>query len=96
MPRASTRNTRPDAAAQFQTRGYIVSEEDDLALLDIANALDAVSMLCEERKDDVPEMTRAMWGGLFRTFSRQVKAIHDQASYANDAMARRRDLDLNI
>lgn len=82
---------KPDFSAQFRTRGYIISEDNDFALRDVANALEAVGMLCEERQDDVPEMSRAMWGGLFRTFSRQVKAIHDQAAFANEAMARKRD-----
>lgn len=81
---------KPDSAAQFRTHGYIISEDADFALRDVANALDAIGMLCEERQDDVPEMSPAMWGGLFRTFSRQVKAIHDQAAFANEAMARKR------
>lgn len=90
MARASTRNTRPDAAAQFRTRGYVISEDADFALNDVAQALNAIASLCEEREGDVPEISKKEWGGLFRTFSRQVAAIHDEAAFANDAMARHR------
>ena len=85
------RTATPDATAQFKTRGYVITEDNDSAMLDAANALDAIATLCEERTGDVPEMSPAMWGGLFRTFSRQMKAVHDEAGFANEALARKRN-----
>jgi len=90
MVRAASSNSRPNPADQFQTHGYIVSEESDLALRDLGAAMDAIAMLCEDRKDDVPEMSPQMWGGLFRTLARQAKAIHNGAAFTHDATARAR------
>lgn len=81
---------KPDQAAQFHARGYVVSEDSDFALTDIARGLDALAQLCEERIDDMPEIPPANWGGLLRTFSRQAKAIGESAAFTNDAIARKR------
>lgn len=85
------RTAKPDVAAQFRTRGYVITEDADLALKDLSEGLDAIATLVEERQGDVPEMSREMWAGLIRTFSRQAKSIRGEASYANEAMARTRD-----
>ncbi len=77
---------------QSEHRGYIISEDADFALKDIANGLDAIATLCEEREGDVPEMSPQMWGGLLRTFSRQAKAIYEGSAFANRALARPRDM----
>ena len=87
---ASTRTaTRNSPNAEAQMRGYLLSEDSQLALRDLGLALESVAELCEQRTDDVPELSAAMWGGLFRTFSRQAQAIHDGADFSNMALVRR-------
>lgn len=80
------------AAAEVPARGYIVTEDNDLALADLAGGLNAIAMLTEERPDDMPEIPKSDWAGLLRTFARQASAIRDGALFANKAMARPRHL----
>lgn len=82
---------KPDQTAQFRARGYVLSEDSDLALRDIARGLDALAQLCEDRSDDMPEIPPGNWGALLRTFSRQAQSIGEGAAWTNDAMARKRD-----
>ena len=89
---STTAPASPVAASQFKTRGYIITEDNDLALKDLGQALDAVATLCDERQDDLPEIPGEMWGALFRTFARQAQAIHRDAAFSNSAMAAPRDL----
>ena len=84
------RTATPDATAQFEIRGYVLSENAEAALSDVAGGLMALSLLCEERQDDMPEIAPAQWGGLLRVFSRQVQAVTDEAPFANKALARKR------
>lgn len=89
---ARFQNAREKAkAAEFATRGYVITEDNDLALKDLALALDAVGEITEGGAE-LPEVTAASWGALFRTFARQAKAIHETAAFANEAMARPRGL----
>lgn len=75
-----------------QMRGFIITEETEFALKDVANGLDAVAMLTEERSGDTPEIPPENWAGLLRVFSRQVQGALDSAGFANNAMARPREL----
>nr|DAI68403.1 MAG TPA: hypothetical protein [Caudoviricetes sp.] len=83
--------TAPNPAAQFQARGYIIDEAGDLALRDVAEGLDGIALLCEERSDDLPELTKQQLAGIFRTFSRMVTTITSEAGFVNQALARPRD-----
>jgi len=85
--------TRPDAAAQFRVRGYVLSENDEFALRDLANGLDAIASLCDERTGDMPELPPSHWAGLLRTFSRTATRIAISAPFANNAMAQAREDD---
>lgn len=80
------------AASESETRGYVITEDADFALKDVALGLDALAMLCEDRTGDMPDIPPDHWGGLLRTFSRQAKAIYDHATWANKAAVRPRDL----
>ena len=84
------RTATPNAAAQFETRGYVVSEEADFALRDMAEALDGIALLCEERTDDMPELTKRQWAGILRTFGRQVQTIRADAGFTQKAMCEMR------
>ena len=79
------------AEAETEQRGYVITEDNDLALKDLALALDAVGEIIENG-GNMPELPEGHWGALFRTFGRQAKAIHAEALFANHAMARPRDL----
>lgn len=92
MEPAARKPSAKREADQFETRGYIITEDADLALKDVALGLDALASLCEERTGDMPEIPPSQWAGLIRTFSRQAKAIYDDAAFANRASATKRDL----
>jgi hypothetical protein len=81
--------TAAHKAAEAATRGYVISEDNDLALKDLSLALYAVGEIIEQG-GDLPELPEANWGALFRTFARQAEAIHTDALFANQAMARPR------
>lgn len=89
--RTAGNQTRPNPAAQFETHGYIIDEEGDWALRDVANDLLGIATLIEDRQEaDVPEMTKQQWSGMLRTFSRTVKFVTDEAAFTNRATARKR------
>lgn len=79
MVQATVKNNAERPANQFETRGYVLSEDADFALTDRAKAFDAIAQLCEDRTGDMPEIPPANWAGLLRTFSRQANAIHHGA-----------------
>lgn len=78
-------------AAEIEIRGYVISEDNDHALKDLALALHAVGDLIEAG-GEMHEIPESDLGALFRTFARQVKAIHEAAPFANRAMARPRSI----
>lgn len=89
---ARFQNARENAkAAETATRGYVISEDNDYALKDLALALYSMGEIIEGC-GELPELPEANWGALFRTFGRQAKAIHETAAFANSAMARPRGL----
>jgi len=83
--------TTPNPAAQFETRGYIIDEDSDWALRDVASGLSAIAALAVARDIALAELSGAQWGGLLRTFSRQVQSITNEAAFTNQATARKRD-----
>lgn len=83
--------TAAHKAAEIETRGYVISEDSDHALKDLALALNAVGDLIEAG-GELHEVPEGHLGALFRTFARQVKAIHETAPFANRAMARPRSI----
>lgn len=84
------RTTTPNAATQFKARGYLIGEDAEMALRDVANGLDALAQLCEDRGGYMPEIPPAHWAGLLRTFSRQTDTIRTGAGFANEAMCEKR------
>lgn len=75
--------TKPDADAQL--RGYLLSEDEAWALLDLGNALDGLALMVDETPDG-PELAPCHWSGLLRTFSRQARAIHGGAGFVHKAI----------
>lgn len=90
----ASRNAQIGETAAIEMGGYLITEDNDLALKDLSNALEAVATLCDEGGNMLPDMPGEMWAGLLRTFARQATAIHHEAAFANHATARPR-ADLN-
>ncbi|MGK2285084.1 hypothetical protein [Pedomonas sp. V897] len=92
MEQAGKKPSAKREADQFETRGYIITEDADLALKDVAQGLSAIAQIMDEHGANVVDLTGADFAAIFRTFSRQAKAIYDDAAFANKVVARSRDL----
>lgn len=83
--------SKPDISAQFRTRGYIINEDNDFALGEIATAMIAMGSICEAAGHTMPELNGFDYAAIFRSFGRQIQHIHDAAPFTGEAMARKRD-----
>lgn len=63
---------------------FLISEDSELALRDLAEGLSAIAILCEEREGDMPEVPGDKWAGLLRTFSRKAAGISSRATFECD------------
>lgn len=84
-------NPETNAVAQTK-RGYIIDEDDDYALQDLARAMGAVAMMLDDRENDMMELTGGDLASLLRIFGRCAQNIHDKADFANQANVKPRHL----
>lgn len=68
--------------------GYVVGENEQFALRDLARAMSAVGSMCDEMVHGMSEIPQEQMGSLFRVFARQVNAALDVAPFTWDAPAR--------
>ena len=90
MEQADSANTQKPEKTQSIRDGYIIGEDKDFALLEIARGLDAVAQLCEDREGDLPEIPPVNLAALLRVFGRAAQEIYDSAGWTKEAMARSR------
>lgn len=83
---SETASQNQTAKPESKKDGYIINEDKDFALLEIARGLDAVAQLCEDREGDLPEIPPVNLAALLRVFGRAAQDIHDNAGWAKDAM----------
>lgn len=69
---ADTRNTRPNAAAQFHAKGYVLSEDKEYGLRDLFTAMEFVgdALQSDGLNGDNFEIFGEPAGALLRTFAR--------------------------
>lgn len=92
MAQAKTVPTPAPSSDQIEARGFVISEDADMALKDVATGLSALALLFDENPHSLPELNGADYAAIFRTFARQAQQVHDDSLFANQAMARPRDV----
>lgn len=75
-----------------QHRGYIIDDQGDLALDDVARGLDVIAFLCDQNHNLDAEITTERIGCVLRVFSRATEHIRNEAAWTNSAMATPRNL----
>ncbi|MCB5423973.1 hypothetical protein H0274_01770 [Altererythrobacter sp. CC-YST694] len=92
MPQAGRQNTGKSVAVQISARGYVVDEDQDLALKDASTALMALALICDEAGDRFAELDGGDFAAIFRTFGRQIEQVRASAPYTLKCDARPREL----
>ncbi|SFG08786.1 hypothetical protein SAMN05518801_10755 [Novosphingobium sp. CF614] len=95
MPRAATDNTRPDAATQFKTRGYVLSENAEMVLKDLFAAMEATAFAYDMDQGGTAnfDLSGDQVAAVLRSYSyaRLGKQVLSGTPFANEAMAHKRD-----
>lgn len=73
-----------------ERRGYVISEESEMALRDLGAAMHAVAQMLDETGSDQPDLCGSDYAALLRTFGRQAQSIGHDAAFANRAMVQAR------
>ena len=80
------------AAAEIETRGYLIGEADDFLLADVSRGLKAVALMASEHRDTLPDLNGEDWGSVLRVFAASLDNIHKGSLFANSARARPRSV----
>lgn len=99
---ADTRNTssqhksKPNAIAQFRTRGYILSEDAEMILRDLFLAMEATAFAYDMDQGGAAQnfdLTGDQVAAVLRTWARLGRQVVIGAPFANEALARHRNID---
>jgi hypothetical protein len=94
MAQASVNNSRPDAAAQFSTRGYVLNEDANMILTDMFKAMEATAFAYDMDSGGSAlnfDLSGDQVASVLRSFARLGRSILLTAPWADTAMARARD-----
>lgn len=94
MAQAGNQTNRRDAAAQFTTRGYVLSEDAEMTLKDIFAAMDATAFAYDMDRGGTAnfDLTGDQVAAVLRCWARLGKQVINGAPFANEAMAHPRDM----
>lgn len=90
---AKTANKAPDAAAQFKTRGYVISEDQEYALRDMFTAMEATAFAHDMDTAGANlnyDLTGDQVAAMLRSFARLGRSLLSNAPFTNSATARPR------
>lgn len=93
MAQAADSDTRPDAAAQFKTRGYVLSEDSEYILRDLFAAMEATAYAYDMDEGGAGQnfdLTGDQVAAVLRTWARVGRQVLSGAPFAFEAMARQR------
>lgn len=88
---ADAPDTRPDPAAQFRMRGYVVGEEDYMILADLFAAMDATAFAYDMDQGGTGnfDLSGDQVAALLRSFVRLGRGVLTGAAFADGMMAGR-------
>jgi len=87
MAQASRKTTRPSASAQFETSGYVLTEDEFVHLRDLFAAMDAVAFAYDQPGPANYDLTGDMVAALIRSWSRHGVALLTSTPFTSRASA---------
>lgn len=94
MAQADRKTTRPNPAAQFKTRGYVISEDGEMFLKDLFAGMEAAAFAYDMDQGGGAQnfdLTGDQVAALLRSFARLGKQVLMGAPFASEALARKRE-----
>lgn len=94
MAAAIKAGVKPDLAAQFRTRGYVLSEDAELILRDLFTAMEAVAFAYDMDQGGTAnfDLSGDQVAAVLRSYSRMGRQVLINCPFANEALARPRDV----
>jgi hypothetical protein len=93
MPQAALKTTCPNRAAQFHTRGYVLSEDSEMALKDLFAAMEAAAFAFDMHRLGAAnfDLSGDQVAAVLRSYARLGRMVVGRAPFANDALAQPRE-----